>query len=174
MGYWMVALVILALFGILSLFVPRNWRVVHQTHMAHTVAELYAFLVHLKNWPRWQSVNENEVPFLYMGHTEGEGAVQYWEIDGVPACLRMERCEPYEKLHCQVRINKGDTVIRWTFELRESKGGTELTWICQGTSRKNPLDRCLTFFYKWRMKRDMRDSLERLRLLHVKTEQRSA
>jgi hypothetical protein len=174
MVFWITSVCLLTFFALLSLFIPRKWNVSCRSQLNSSCKELYAFLTNLKNWPAWQMDEEGDIAFLYVGPKIGEGAAQYWVSDDIPSCLRIERCELYKRIHCQIRINQGETVLHWTLEFNENKNGTEIAWMCQGTSKRNPFDRYLTLFYKWMLKREMKEALGRLKRVELMAVRKSA
>ncbi|MFE1242641.1 hypothetical protein ACFW35_00810 [Fictibacillus sp. NPDC058756] len=155
--------ILIILFILAAFLIPVGWRVKETSEMNISHFELYESLLHLKNWPRWQMDENAAIPFMYVGPERGEGASQYWEIDGVPASLKIGRCVPGKSIHYQMRINKGETILMFCIFFFQKQGSTTLTWMCEGTSMKNPFERYITFFYKWKMRREMKAALFRLK-----------
>lgn len=171
MVYGIILLSLLTFFILISFLIPFRWKVKHTALIKASAEEVYDFLLHLKNWPQWQMKDEKDLTFLYVGPEKGEGAAQYWESAGTPACLRIGRCEHLISIHYQIRINRGETVLRWTLDFKNKKEFTMLTWECEGTSKKNPFDWFLTFFYKWKTKQEMKIAMERLQEINIQVKQ---
>jgi hypothetical protein len=158
--------IVIILFILAAFFIPVGWRVKETADLNISHFELYETLLHLKNWLRWQMDENAAIPFMYVGPERGEGASQYWETDGVPASLKIGRCVPGKSIHYQMRINKGETILRFGIFFSEDHGSTTLTWVCEGTSKKNPFERYFAFFYKWKMRREMKAALFKLKKIY--------
>ncbi|MFD1359382.1 hypothetical protein ACFQ4X_15775 [Fictibacillus halophilus] len=158
--------IIIILFILVAFLIPAGWRVKETADLNISHFELYESLLHLKNWPRWQMDENAAIPFMYVGPERGEGASQYWETDGVPASLKIAHCIPGKSIHYQMRINKGETILRFGIFFSENHGSTTLTWMCEGTSKKNPFERYIAFFYTWKMRREMKAALFRLKKIY--------
>jgi hypothetical protein len=157
-----LAVSMLCLTGI-AYFIPKRWSIDRTAHIQASAEPLYNFLLHLKNWPEWQMDNKDEVVFLYVGNDSGEGAAQYWETDGVQACLRIIRCEHLKNIHYCMRINQGETMLNFKFEFQQAEGFTALRWRCQGISMNNPLERYASLLYRWRVRQEMKKALDKLK-----------
>jgi hypothetical protein len=166
MVVFMITGIVITFFILFSFFVPIRWRVKEMLIIKTSSDELYESLLHVKRWPKWQMDENAAIPFMYVGPDKGEGASQYWETDGVPASLRIDRCDPGKSIHYQIRINKGETNLRFAIIFCEDLGSPKLTWVCEGTSKKNPFERYMTFFYKWKMKQEMKMALLRLKTIY--------
>ncbi|OOE14801.1 hypothetical protein [Fictibacillus arsenicus] len=159
--------IVIILFVLAALLIPVRWRVKETADLNISLFDSYESLLNLKNWPRWQMDENTAIPFMYVGPERGEGASQYWEIEGVPASLKISRCVPGISIHYQMRINKGETVLRFVIFFSENHGcSTTLTWVCEGTTKKNPFERYLTFYYKWKMGQEMKAALFRLKKIY--------
>ena len=163
MGFMISAIIFFILF---SLFIPSIWRVKETVILNIAPIEMYESLVHIKNWPQWQMDENAAIPFMYVGPEKGEGASQYWETDSVPASLRIDRCIPGKSIHYQMRINKGETILRFVILFSEGTSSTRLTWMCEGSSKRHPFERYITLFYRWKMKHEMKLALIRLKLIY--------
>jgi hypothetical protein len=160
-----ISAILMIFFMLFSFFIPKKWCVKEMVYLKIPSDDLYELLLYVKNWPQWQMDEHAVIPIMYVGPEKGEGASQYWESDGVPACLRIDRCEPGKSIHYQMRINKGETVLRFGILFSDEQNSTKLTWMCEGTSSKNPFERYITFFYKWMMRREMKVAVVRLKKL---------
>lgn len=162
MVYWVFTGIILLILSGLIYLVPRRWSVT-ETALIQTSAErLYAFLLPIKNWTKWQMDNEEEIAFLYIGPEKGEGASVYWEADGVPANIRIYSCEHLKNIRYHMKINSGETLLHFKFELVSLEDTVKVIWICEGTSTNHPLDRFISLFYRWGVRREMKKALEKL------------
>lgn len=166
MVVWLFTGIVMILFVLAALLIPARWKVKETADLNISHVELYEPLLNLKNWPQWQMDEHTAIPFMYVGPERGDGASQYWEIDGVPASLKITRCVPGKSIHYQMRINKGETNLMFCIFFSEKRGSTTLTWMCEGTSKKNILERYLTFYFKWKMKREMKIALFRLKKIY--------
>lgn len=166
MVVWLFTGVAIILFVLAAFLIPARWRVEETADLNISHFELYEALLNLKNWPRWQMDENTGIPFMYVGSEKGEGASQYWEINGVPASLKIGRCIPGKSIHYEMRINKGETILRFGIFFSDKQGSTTLTWMCEGTSKKNIFERYLTFYFKWMMRREMKAALFRLKKIY--------
>jgi hypothetical protein len=166
MVVWLFTGIAIILFVLAALLIPARWRVKETADLNISHFELYEFLLNLKNWPRWQMDEDAAIPFMFVGAERGEGASQYWEIDGVPASLKITRCVPGKSFHYEMRINKGETILMFCIFFSEKQGSTTLTWMCEGTSKKNIFERYLTFYFKWKLRQEMKVALIRLKKIY--------
>jgi hypothetical protein len=166
MMFLLVTGIVIILFILAAFLIPAGWRVKETAELNISHFELYESLLNLKNWPRWQMDEDAAIPIMFVGPERGEGASQYWETDGVPASLKIGRCVLEKSIHYQMRINKGETILRFGIFFSENHGSTTLTWMCEGTSKKNPFERYIAFFYKWKIKREMKAALFRLKKIY--------
>lgn len=166
MVVWLLTGIVIILFVLAALLIPARWRVKETADLNISHFELYEALLNLKNWQRWQMDENTAIPFMFVGPERGEGASQYWEIDGIPASLKITRCVPGKSIHYQMRINKGETILMFCIFFSDKHGSTTLTWMCEGASKKSLFERYLTFFYKWKMKREMKVALFRLKKIY--------
>ncbi|RZT21110.1 hypothetical protein [Fictibacillus sp. BK138] len=166
MVVWLFTGIVMILFVLAALFIPAKWRVKETADLNISCLELYEFLLNLKNWPSWQMDENTAIPFMYVGPERGEGASKYWEINGVPASLKIGLCVQGKNIQYEMRINKGETILRFGIILSGNQRSTTLTWMCEGTSKKNLFERYLTFYDKWTMRREMKAALFRLKKIH--------
>jgi hypothetical protein len=158
----MISGIVIFLFILFSFIIPNSWRVKEDATINLSLEELYESLLHVKNWPQWQMDDDSELAFMYVGPEKGEGASQYWETGGVPACLKIVRCEYNKRISYQMRINKGETILKFTLDFTNDHASVKLIWMCEGVSKRNPFERYMTLFYRWKMKQNMKVSLTRL------------
>lgn len=159
----LIAGVLFLSFIVIAFFIPKVWYV-KQTAFIHTsVEQMYDFLLCIKNWPKWQLDFEEEIAFLYVGPEKGEGSAQYWEINGVAASLRVIQCEYLRNINYQMRINHGETRLDYKLELLRAENSVTLIWSCEGISNNNPLDRYASLIYGWRVKKEMKKALVKLK-----------
>ncbi|MBY6037430.1 hypothetical protein KUV80_12220 [Fictibacillus nanhaiensis] len=163
MVYGIIIGLVFSVFLLVSLIIPVKWRVKESAFIKCPVEKLFEELLHVKRWTEWQMDDNDEIAFLYVGPEKGEGAAQYWESNGTPACLRIDRCVPFKSISYQIRLNRGETVLKWRMDfLSDNPDSTHLTWMCEGTAPKHPIERYLTLFYKWKTKQEMKKAIFKL------------
>lgn len=142
-----VLLGVVALFLLVGLFLPRNYRVERSVVINARPEAIYADLNDLRRWPEWTVWNQQMDPttkFVFDSPETGAGAAYHWTGEKLGnGSLKLTEANPTNGIGYDLEFDGGSlrAVGKITFYQGAANPGTEVTWINEGDLGKNPINR---------------------------------
>ncbi|MBL9137708.1 MAG: SRPBCC family protein [Verrucomicrobiales bacterium] len=148
MGNILVVLLgIIALFLLVGLFLPRNYRVERSVVINARPEAIYPDLADLRRWPEWTVWNQQMDPsakFVFDSPETGVGAAYRWTGEKMGSgSLKLTTANPTNGVVYDLDFEGGMIRAEGTIRFGAAAGGSgvEVTWINEGDLGKNPVNR---------------------------------
>lgn len=163
-----VVLGMVALFLLVGLFLPRQYRVEREIEIRTQPATVYADLVDLRRWPEWTVWNTDLDPtvrFEFDGPETGAGAEYRWTGDAVgQGRLKLTRAEPVQGVWYDLAFEGGDYESKGSLLFQAQGESLRVVWLNEGDLGRNPVNRYLGLFMDSTLGSQMQEGLARLKV----------
>jgi uncharacterized protein YndB with AHSA1/START domain len=158
-----VVIVTVTLFA--GYLLPTAWKVERQVLIAAPPAAVFPYLNSLKKWREWTVwyAREPELATEYSGPDAGVGATSRWKSDDGRGAMMILESRPERRVDYQLLLGGGEIVVHGSLHLIPEDKASRVVWRAGGVSGGNPVERYLTWLFKFQTSRDFEQSLARLK-----------
>ncbi|OJH39276.1 SRPBCC family protein [Cystobacter ferrugineus] len=158
---------LLGLLLVIGLVLPTTYRVERSLLILAPSEAVYAQVAQPRRWGEWTPWNAERYPgeqWMFGGPELGVGSVRTWE--GGPlgrGTLSLSEADPKTGVSYQASLGGGRFSARGRISLASVEGGTQVTWVDEGTLGRSPLRRYLAPFIRSRLGAGIEQGLARLK-----------
>lgn len=159
---------LLGLLLVIGLLLPTTYRVERSLLILAPSEAVYAQVAQPRRWGEWTPWNAERYPggqWMFGGPELGAGSVRTWE--GGPlgrGTLSLSEADPKTGVTYQASLDGGRFSARGRISLASVEGGTQVTWVDEGSLGRSPLRRYLAPFIRSRLGAGIEQGLARLKL----------
>ncbi|WNG20700.1 SRPBCC family protein [Cystobacter fuscus] len=159
---------LLGLLLVIGLLLPTTYRVERSLLILAPPEAVYAQVAQPRRWGEWTPWNAERYPggqWMFGGPELGAGSVRTWE--GGPlgrGTLSLSEADPKTGVTYQASLDGGRFSARGRISLASVEGGTQVTWVDEGSIGRSPLRRYLAPFIRSRLGAGIEQGLARLKL----------
>ncbi|ATB43298.1 hypothetical protein CYFUS_008778 [Cystobacter fuscus] len=158
---------LLGLLLVIGLLLPTTYRVERSLLILAPPEAVYARVAQPRHWGEWTPWNTERYPggqWMFGGPELGAGSVRTWE--GGPlgrGTLSLSEADPKTGVAYQASLDGGRFSARGRISLASVEGGTQVTWVDEGSLGRSPLRRYLAPFIRSRLGAGIEQGLGRLK-----------
>jgi hypothetical protein len=158
---------LLGLLLVIGLLLPTTYRVERSLLILAPPEAVYAQVAQPRRWGEWTPWNTERYPggqWMFGGPAQGVGSVRTWE--GGPlgrGTLSLSEADPKTGVSYQASLDRGRFSARGRISLTSVEGGTQVTWVDEGSLGRSPLRRYLAPFIRSRLGAGIEQGLARLK-----------
>ncbi|MFC2100865.1 SRPBCC family protein [Bacteroidota bacterium] len=161
-----ILLIIVALFFIVTLFLPKEMRFAESTEIKASAETVFNQVNDFQTWPKWSPWNlkDTNMAVTYEGPETGVGSISKWTSESQGnGSQEITESIPFTYIKSDLDfMEEGKATADWTLE--ETEEGTNVTWGMTIPDLKYPLGRFFMFLYKGQMIKDFQYGLENLKV----------
>ncbi|EPX60977.1 hypothetical protein D187_001629 [Cystobacter fuscus DSM 2262] len=158
---------LLGLLLVIGLLLPTTYRVERSLLILAPPEAVYAQVAQPRHWGEWTPWNAERYPggqWMFGGPELGAGSVRTWEGGSLGrGTLSLSEADPKTGVAYQASLDGGRFSARGRISLASAEGGTQVTWVDEGSLGRSPLRRYLAPFIRSRLGAGLEQGLARLK-----------
>lgn len=165
-------LFVVVLFNVLllvvSLFLPRRYRVERRVSIQAPPEKIFPYLNQLKRWVEWTAWTKEKDPTLeyaYSGPDQGVGSVQSWTAQSGSGSLTLTASDPKTGIRFDLQFEGGRWHSTGAITLTPEGSATTVIWANEGDLGWNPVGRYFGLLMDKMMGPDFATGLAKLKQL---------
>lgn len=150
-------------FLLILLLLPSEWSAKQSIEIKKEATIIFPVINQLDRWRDWHHKITPEPSYAYEGEKEGIGAILIWKKQNQNGVLRIVDSKPHNSIYYEESRNYWSHPFFGSVFLKPSFAGTEITWIIQGKSNHNPINKYRSYIIQRKISKDLKISLNELK-----------